>query len=80
MKKSYITINGGKYLVEIIAGKRYIDNKPVAEFLAELDPLTISELFKVGVQAVVDEINGTKPKSYQKMMDRSYLIKKTNAN
>ncbi len=73
---SQVTINGKKYPVKVIAGKRYINNKPVDEFVEELDPITICELAEVGYQAITDEIRGTKPKKYQKMLDRSYLIKK----
>jgi len=80
MKKSHVTINGKKYPVRVISGERYIDNKTIDEFVGGLDPITICELAEVGYQAVTDEINGTKPKNYQKMMDRSYLIKKANAN
>ncbi len=80
MKKSHITLNGKKYPVEIVAGERFIDNKTVSEFVEELDPITICELAEVGYQAVIDEINETKPKGYQKMMDRAYLIKKATAD
>ncbi len=80
MNKTYITINGKKYPVRVIAGIRYINDKTIDEFLEGLDPITICELAEVGYQAVIDEKRGTKPRKYQKMMDCSYLIKKANAN
>lgn len=80
MNKTQVTINGKKYSVKIIAGVRYINGKTIDEFLEGLDPITVCELAEVGYQAVIDERWGTKPCKYQKMMDRSYLIKKANAN
>ena len=80
MKKSYIKLNGKKYSVRKFNGKIWIEGKKLDEFLDELDPITLMELSRLGQIAIIDEIRGTKPHNYQKMMDRSYLIKKANAN
>jgi len=72
-----IKLNGKEYPVKIIAGQRYIDGKPVDEFMKTLDIFTIWELSQVGQQALVDEKKGTKNRSYQKMMD-IFHIKKQN--
>jgi CxxC motif-containing protein len=75
MKKTTIRISGKEYSVAVIGGQRYIDGKTVEEFMKELDPLTIFELAQIGKMAITDEIKGTKPRKYQKMMDRFNLMK-----
>lgn len=73
--KGNITLNGKKYSVEVINGKRLIDGKTVEEFVKSLDTITVAELANVGFQALKDENNGTKTNSYQKMMDRFHQEK-----
>ena len=75
MYKGKIKLNGKEYQVKIIAGQRYIDGKPVDEFMKTLDLFTIWDLSQVGQQALVDEKKGTKNRSYQKMMDIFHLKK-----
>lgn len=75
MYKGEIKLSGKIYKVAVINGQRYIDDKPMEEFMKTLDPITINELAIVGEQAIIDEKKGTKNNSYQKMMDRFHITK-----
>jgi hypothetical protein len=70
-----IKISGREYKVEVINGKRFIDGMPIDDFLKTIDPLTMIDLANTGFAAVHDEIKGTKPRKYQKMMDCFNLMR-----
>lgn len=73
--KGKFKLNGKQYSCEVINGIAYIDGKTVSEFVKTLDSVTLSEFAKVGRQALIDEKNGTKPNSYQGMMDGFHITK-----
>lgn len=75
INKATIVISGKKHTVEMINGERFVDGKPIDEFVDSLSPLELVEMCKVGMQAIRDEIKGTQPRSYQKMADDYFLMR-----
>jgi hypothetical protein len=53
--KGIVRINGRQYKCEVINGERFIDGKAVADFLADQDEQTMSDMAIVGKQALADE-------------------------
>jgi len=74
-KMGIVTINGKKYPTTVDRGERFINGLSVEDFIATLDLETVAELSIVGQRALIDEKRGTKPRSYQKMMDRFFMVK-----
>lgn len=75
--KGQIKINGNFHDVKVVCGQRYFNGIDADKFLKIFDQQTISELAKVGLQAIVDEKKGTKNGGYQKMMERFHIKRKT---
>ena len=75
INKATVVLGGKKHTVEIMNGERFVDGKPIDEFIDNCDPILLVELCRIGMQALRDEQRGTKPRSYQKMADDYFLMR-----
>ena len=75
INKATIVLGGKQYTVEIMNGERFIDGEPIDKFIDNCDSVLLVELSNIGLQALRDEVKGTKPRGYQKMVDNFFRMR-----
>lgn len=53
--KGTVRIEGKTYSCEVINGERFIDGKPIDEFMETLHPQTVEDMAVIGKHALIQE-------------------------